>query len=98
MRRHDDVRDVVAQFAVEHGGAAASECILPYAAPGTQEARMDAVLRTARAAGQHLVDVSVVTPLSQEMLRHGAASRVPGAAAAAAARHKRAKYPNVNVT
>eukprot|EP00969_Alexandrium_andersonii_P187262 8274268-Alexandrium_andersonii.AAC.1 len=52
MRRHDDVRDVVAQFAVGHGGAAATECILPYAAPGAQEARVDAVLRTARAAGQ----------------------------------------------
>ena len=97
-RRHDSIRDVVAAFAVEHGGIAATECVLPYAAPGLNEARMDAIVRATGATGQQLIDVSIATPLSQEMLRHGAAGRTPGAAAAAAAQHKRSKYPNVDVT
>ena len=74
-RRHDRVRDVLTAFAEEHGGAAWTEAVLPYAAPGADEARMDNVIRTRQAAGRKLVDVTVVKPLSQEMARHGMAAR-----------------------
>ena len=96
-RRHDRVRESLAAFAEEYGSSVTKECILPYMAPGLLEGRMDVVLRAARAAGQTLVDVTVVSPLTQEMLRHGNAARTAGTAAAAAASHKRSKYRNVDV-
>ena len=96
-RRHDEVKDELVEFAGRNRGSAAKECILPYASPTLPEARLDALIRSANAAGRQIIDVTVVTPLSQEMLRHGVSSRVPGAAASAAASHKRGKYPNIDV-
>ena len=96
-RRHDSLRDSISAFAAAHGGSAVTECILPYASPSLPEARLDSVIRSAHSAGRKIIDVTVVTPLSQEMLRHGAAARAPGAAASAAARHKRAKYPLIHI-
>ena len=96
-RRHDRSRDALAGYAEAHGGAVTKETILPYIAPGHLQSRMDVVLRAARTTGQMLVDVTIVSPLTQEMLRSGAAARVPGAAASAAAAHKRQTYPNSNV-
>ena len=96
-RRHDEVKDELADFAHKNRGLAAKECILPYANPSLPEARLDALIRSANAAGRQIIDVTVVPPLSRNMLRHGVSSRAPGAAAAAAASHKRRKYPNIDV-
>jgi hypothetical protein len=41
------------------------------------------------------VDATITTPLTQEMVRRGRSSQVPGAAAAAAARMKRSSYPEI---
>ena len=96
-RRHDEVNQSLVEFAEKNRGHSVKECILPYASPSLPEARLDAIIRSATSAGRQIIDVTVVTPLSQEMLRHGTASRVPGAAATAAASHKRRKYPNIDV-
>ena len=96
-RRHDEVKEGLAEYTEKNRGLAAKECILPYASPNLPEARLDAIIRSANAAGRQIIDVAVVTPLSQEMLRHGISSRAPGAAASAAASHKRRKYPNISV-
>ena len=96
-KRHDGLRDVLCAWAGTHGCTESKETVLPYAAPGLDEARLDAVVRAASAAGRQLIDVTVVTPLTQEMLRHGTSARVAGAAASAAARYKRGKYPLVSM-
>jgi hypothetical protein len=58
---------------------------------------MDLVVHAAGHANPILVDVTVVSAMTQEALRAGAARR-DGAAAATAARKKRGKYPGVDVT
>ena len=91
------VRDILIAFSERWGGSVSKEAVLPYAAPDVPEARLDAVIRSAAATGQQAIDITVVSPLTQEMPRHGLAARVPGAAASAAAAHKREKYPGISV-
>ena len=96
-RRHDSVNAELGAYATGQRGTADAECILPYASDRLPQARLDTLVRTAKATGRSILDVTVVSPLTQEQLRSGQASRVPGAAAAVAACHKRAKYPLIEV-
>ena len=58
---------------------------------------MDFVVRAADCGVPIFIDVTVVSALAQESLNCGAA-KFDGVAAAIAARKKKAKYPNVDVT
>ena len=59
---------------------------------------MDAIIRSARSPGARVIDVIVVIPPLQEILRHGAAARAPGATAAAEVSHTWNKHPGVDIT
>ena len=72
------------------------EVLLPHAAPASPEARMGLVVHAPRLAEPLMVDLTVVSALTQDALALGAARR-DGAAAAAAARRKWARYPGVAV-
>ena len=89
-RRHDAVNAEVVRYAARSRGTADKECVLSYASDKLPQARLDTILRFAASAGRAIIDITVVSPLTQEMLRHGVAARVPGAAETAAANHKRA--------
>ena len=97
-RRHDSCCIGIAAYAESNGSTAEREVTLPVAAPDRPAARMDVVIVEPERPQPVLVDFTVTTPLAQEMIRRGRSSQVPGAAAEAAARHKRSKYPNVLLT
>ena len=70
-RRHGRNRDAFAAYAEEHGGAVTKEPILPHIARGHLQTRVDVVIRVVQATGSMLVDVTIVSPFAQEMLRSG---------------------------
>lgn len=96
-RRHDHVCKSLAAYCADNGCEAEREVLMPLAAPAHPEARMDVVIRSRGRPATVPVDATIVSPLTGEMLRRGASARVPGAAAQAAAKHKRAKYSNVDL-
>jgi hypothetical protein len=98
IRRHDAACKCVAAYAELQGCSAEREVVLPLAAPTRPLARMDVVVHSRTSSGQASnLDITVVSPLTAEMIRGGGAARNPGAAARAAAAHKRALYPNIPV-
>jgi hypothetical protein len=99
IRRHDAACKCVAAHAESQGCSAEREVVLPLAAPTRPLARMDVVVhgRTSVDGQPTYLDITVVSPLTAEMVRTGGSARNPGAAAKAAAAHKRALYPNVPV-
>ena len=75
----------------EMGCAVRREVLVPHAAASNPEARMDLIIHAPGVAVPILVDLTVVSALSQDALERGSAQRA-GVAAEAAARSKRAKY------
>ena len=97
VRRHDACCAALAEWAEEMDCTVHREVVLPNASPNSPEARMDLVVRAPGSGVPIYVDVTIVSALARESLSSGAA-RVDGIAATIAARKKRAKYPNVDVT
>ena len=97
VRRHVAVCRGVAAYAEAQGAQVAREVVLPGAAPGRDESRMDLVVALPAAAQTQQVDVTVVAPTTVEMLRRASAEVQPGAAARAAAAHKRRVYSETKV-
>ena len=96
VRRHNAACAVLCEWAEQQNCLVYREVVLPTSAPDRPEARIDLVIRPP-GAGALYIDLTVVSALTREALQHGSARR-DGAAATVAARHKRAKYPQCQVT
>ena len=95
--RHDDARDVLAEWCEQQGCRVEREVVLPHAAPGRPEARMDLVVHAPSRGEPEYIDVSIVSALSVEALTAGSATQ-DGKAAAIAEASKRRAYPNLRLT
>lgn len=94
IRRHDAGCAVLAAWMEDLGCTVYREVVLPQAAVGRPEARMDLVVHSPRLSGPVFVDLAVVSALSKEALRARSCTR-DGAAAGIATRRKAAAYPDI---
>ena len=97
MRKHDACCGVLKNWLEEMGCAVETEVVLPTAANGLDEPRMDLIVRAPGILGPIHIDLTVVSPTSREALRRGAADR-EGVTAELGADGKRVKYNNITVT
>ena len=97
MRRHNAGVYLLADWAVNRCGCTVfKEQVSPTANAQHTEARMDLIVYSPLVAGAMHVDLTVISPLSQEALAKGSALH-DGVAADLAARGKVRKYPGTEV-
>ena len=97
VRRHNACVDILADWCVQCCHCQVfKEQVLPCANEAHSESRMDLIVHSPTIPGPIHVDVTIVSPLSVEALKHGSALR-DGVAAVIAATNKVRKYPGCEV-